>query len=187
MAGSPPEDDVSSSKDPKRLWYLDFTWLRSLDTSLPPVTAGRLQDFLTLAVAEATEPLKAEIKDLKDEVQSLRQEVQYIKDTKPGITALRVDDAFEAIEQIDEHLVKIDRARTTAPPQGSKSVARIVKLKTALKARGGGMTFKEAEKLLGIKRNQMTKLVSQLDKRSFEIFTRAGNKREKIIRLKSFT
>jgi cell division septum initiation protein DivIVA len=187
MAGSPPEDDVSSSENPKKLWYLDFMWLQSLDSSLPPVTVGRLQDFLNQAVAEATEPLKAEIKDLTDEMQDLRQEVQYLKDTKPGITSLRVDDAFEAIEQIDEHLAKIDRTRTATPPQGSKTAARITKLKTALKARSGGMTFKEAEKLLGIERNQMTKLVSQLDKRSFEIFARAGNKREKIIRLKSFT
>jgi hypothetical protein len=144
------------------------------------VTPSQLQDLINQAVTEATEPLKVEIKDL-------RQEIQYLKDTKPGITSLRVDDAFEAINEIDEHLARIDHTRTTAPPQGSKTIARITTLKTALKVRGGGMTFKEAEKLLGIKRNQMTELVSQLDKRSFEIFARTGNKREKIIRLKLLT
>ena len=97
-----------------------------------------------------------------------------------------ISDAFVAIDEIDQR--QQNKGPTVQPqPKGSKTNARITTLKTALKARGGGMTFKEAEKLLGIKRNQMTKLVSQLDKRSFEIFARAGSKREKIIRLKSFT
>lgn len=58
-------------------------------------------------------------------------------------------------------------------------------LKDALKARGTGMTFKEAGRLLKIRPNQMTKLVSQLDKRVFEVFTRAGDSREKVIRLRA--
>lgn len=141
-------------------------------------TVGELLDIVTKEIAEATEPI---LQDL----QELRQEVQNIKDAKPGITALRVDDAFEAIEQIDEHLARIDCTRTTVSPQGSKTIARITKLKEILKARRVGITFQEAERLLGIKPNQMTRLVSQLDKRSFEIFARAGKNRQKIIRLKA--
>ena len=147
------------------------------------ITANQLENI----ISSALQPLRDEVQDLKAIVARQQEEIAALKATRPGITALRVDDCFTAIEEIDEHLLRIDRTRTTAPPQGSKTIARIATLKTALKARGGGMTFKEAEKLLGIKRNQMTKLVSQLDKRSFEIFARAGNKREKIIRLKLFT
>ena len=135
------------------------------------ITANQLENI----ISSALQPLRDEVQDLKAIVARQQEEIAALKATRPGITALRVDDCFTAIEEIDEHLLRIDRTRTTAPPQGSKTIARIATLETVLKARGGGMTFKEAgAKLLKIKRNQMTKLVSQLDKRCFEImFARA--------------
>jgi hypothetical protein len=57
-------------------------------------------------------------------------------------------------------------------------------LKDFLKTRGGGAAFQECERLLGIKPNQMTALIAKLDKRSFEVFTRAGDGRQRVIRLK---
>jgi len=143
--------------------------------SLDPIfvlTANQLRDIVT----EAIEPLKAEIQDL-------RQEVQRLKDTKPGITSLRVDDAFEAIEQIDEHLAKIDRTRTTTPPQGSKTIARITKIDEILKAKGS-TTLKELERILKIRPQEMSRILGRLDKRRYEIFVRNGDEREKVIKLK---
>lgn len=61
MAGFPPEDDVSSSKDLKRYWvYLDFSLC---DYLIPDVAINR-----AVQRATATEPLKAEIKDLCQKV-----------------------------------------------------------------------------------------------------------------------
>jgi hypothetical protein len=78
----------------------------------------------------------------------------------------------------------------TAPLQGEKTISRIAKVKDFLKTRGGGATFQECERLLSILPNQMTRLVSMMDKRSFEIFPRPGDGRQRILRLKigrSFT
>jgi len=58
-------------------------------------------------------------------------------------------------------------------------------VKDFLKTRGGGATFQECERLLGIKPNQMSRLVSMLDKRSFEVFNRAGDDRQRVLRLKA--
>lgn len=136
------------------------------------LTAGQLREI----IAETCQ-------DLKDEVQDLRQEVQYLKDTKPGITSLRVDDAFEAIGQIDEHLARIDRTRTTAPPHGSKTIARITKIDEILKARGS-TTLKELERILKIRPQEMSRILTRLDKRRYEIFLRDGSKQEKVMRMK---
>ena len=140
------------------------------------ITPSQLKATIAQAVAEATEPLKAEIQDL-------RQEVQHLKDTTPGITASRVDDAFEAISDIDEHLAKIDRTRTTTSPQGSKTVARITKMDEVLKARGS-TTLKEMERILKIRPQEMSRILRRLDKRRYEIFIRNGDEREKVIKLK---
>jgi len=78
----------------------------------------------------------------------------------------------------------------TTPPPGEKTISRIAKVKDFLKTRGSGATFQECERLLSILPNQMTRLVSMMDKRSFEIFSRPGDGRQKILRLKigrSFT
>jgi len=123
------------------------------------------------------------IQPLEDEVQDLRQEVEHLKEAKPGITALRVDDAFEAIDQIDEHLARIDRTRTTASPQGTKTIARIAKIDEILKARGS-TTLKEIERILKISPQEMSRLLRRLDKRRYEIFLRDGSKQEKVMRLK---
>ena len=141
------------------------------------LTGSQLQEIITNAIQEATEPI---LQDLQD----IRQEVQYLKDAKPGITSLRVDDCFEAIEQIDEHLARIDRAKTTAPPRGEKTLARINKIDTILKARGP-TTLKELGRTLKISSREMSRILSKLDKRRFELHSRPGDDREKVLRLKA--
>jgi len=144
------------------------------------LTSSQLQEIITRAI----QPLQDEVLQLKVTVAQQGEDIASLKSTE-RLNFDDIRDLYTAIGEIEQR--QQNKGPTVQPqPKGSKTNARITTLKTALKARGGGMTFKEAEKLLGIKRNQMTKLVSQLDKRSFEIFARAGSKREKIIRLKSF-
>jgi DNA-binding MarR family transcriptional regulator len=86
--------------------------------------------------------------------------------------------------------IALDRQRIAAlenrgipQSRGKRTISRAEMLRTLLKAKGGGMTFKEAEKALGIKPNQMTRLIESLDRRSFEVFTRSGDSRQRVIRL----
>ena len=140
------------------------------------LTGSQLQEIIKQAIQEATEPI---LQDLQD----IRQEVQYLKDATPGITSLRVDDCFEAIEQIDEHLARIDRTKTTTPPRGEKTLARIAEIDSILKTRGP-TTLKELERILGIDQATMTRLLGKIDKRRYEIHSRPGDEREKVLRLK---
>jgi DNA-binding transcriptional MerR regulator len=161
--------------------------LANINTLLPSEQQGNVQPSepvfvlsstqLQGAIQKATMPL---LQDLKD----LRQEVQRLKDAKPGITSLRVDDAFEAIEQIDQHLARIDQVRLTAPPQGSKTLARITKIDEILKTRGS-TTLKELERILKIRPQEMSRIIARLDKRRYEIFLRDGDEREKVLRLRA--
>ena len=141
------------------------------------LTGSQLQDLISRAVQEATEPISQDLQDI-------RQEIQCLKDAKPGLTSLRVDDAFEAIRDIDEHLARIDQTRTTAPPRGEKTLARIAKIDEILKARGS-TTLKELERILKIRPQEMSRIVERLDKRRYEIFLRAGDEREKVLQLRA--
>jgi hypothetical protein len=65
-------------------------------------------------------------------------------------------------------------------------MARIEDLKGILKARGGSQTFEALQDALDLTPSQFSKLVSQLDKRSFEVNRRPGSKRgEKVLNLRS--
>jgi hypothetical protein len=127
----------------------------------------------------------AELKDLKNTIVLQEEKISALRATQPGITASRVDDAFEAIRDIDEHLARIDQTRIAAPPRGEKTLARIEKLKAILKANGGAQTFKKLQEDLGLSPSEFTRLVASLDKRSFEITRRPGSKRgEKVLSLR---
>jgi len=129
------------------------------------------------------------LQSLQDSLQALQDEVVELRGQVSDLEA-RQDDHYERLDrEIGYDRQRIKKLESipsaTALPRGEKSVARIAKLRDFLKARGGGATFQECERLLGIRPNQMTKLVSQLDKRSFEVFTRAGDDRQRVIRLKA--
>ena len=70
-------------------------------------------------------------------------------------------------------------------PTGKKSKARVEQLKEILK--GGSKTYKELERILKISPKEMNRLVSMLDTRSYEVFFRAGDNRQKVLRLRSLT
>ena len=146
------------------------------------------EEQLITVPSRLLQSLQERIEALESMVEFQGKEIKALRATQPGITACRVDDAFEAIRDIDEHLARIDQqTRTAAPPRGEKTLARIAKLKETLKSRGQGMTLKDVGRLLELRPNQVTVLVLQLDKRVFEVFVRAGDARQKVIRLRSFT
>jgi len=76
-------------------------------------------------------------------------------------------------------------ARAEAPPAppGSKTAARLEQMRTILTDRGS-TTFKEMERLLRISPKEMNRILARADKRSIEVFTREGDRRQKVLRLK---
>jgi septal ring factor EnvC (AmiA/AmiB activator) len=150
------------------------------------LTIGQLSDLITAAVEKAIQPLQDEVESFRATVARQDEKIAALESTQEQ----DVDRLAFDICQDRQRLARLESRPSTAPasivpPRGEKSIARIAKLRDFLKARGGGATFQECERLLGIHPNQMTKLVSQLDKRSFEIFTRAGDDRQRVLRLKA--
>ena len=146
------------------------------------LTIGQLQDL----IKEAIQPLQDRIESLEKMVAAQDAKIAALTSTQEqDVNRICLDVAYDR-----QRLAKLEQrpapgvAAPTAPPQGEKTTSRIAKVKNFLKNRGGGATFQECEKLLSIRPNQMTRLVSMMDKRSFEIFPRPGDGRQKILRLK---
>jgi uncharacterized coiled-coil protein SlyX len=152
------------------------------------LTIGQLQDL----IKEALQPLQDRIESLEKMVAAQDAKIATLTTTQEqDVNRICLDVAYDR-----QRLAKLEQrpvlgvTAPTAPPQGEKTISRIAKVKDFLKNRGGGATFQECERLLSILPNQMTRLVSMMDKRSFEIFSRPGDGRQKILRLKigrSFT
>lgn len=122
--------------------------------------------------------LLAEIVDIRN-VQNVDR--RYVKDL--------AEELGEAQELIDQHAEAINKVWQVTKkgriPTGKKSKARVEQLKEILK--GGSKTYKELERILKISPKEMNRLVSMLDTRSYEIFFRAGDNRQKVLRLRSLT
>lgn len=138
---------------------------------------------LSEVIAKATAPLREELQDLKEEVAQLREDRE--KDRQEmRLQGHRIDDAFEAISDIDNILAKLTKNPATTPPApGSKTEDRISQLKTILKS--GPRTFGELERLLKISPREMLRITKRLDMRCFEITRRPGDSRQKVLRLRS--
>lgn len=77
------------------------------------------------------------------------------------------------------------REENASKSNGKKTVHRIEKLKALLKSYGGSQSFKQLQDDLDLSPAQFTRLVRNLDKRSFEVKRRPGAKRgEKVLSLK---
>ncbi len=122
--------------------------------------------------------LLAEIVDIRN-VQNVDR--KYVNDL--------AEELGEAQELIDQHAEAINKVWQVTKkgriPTGKKSKARVEQLKEILK--GGSKTYKELERILKISPKEMNRLVSMLDTRSYEVFFRAGDNRQKVLRLRSLT
>ena len=167
----------SFGKSPKA----DFV---SPSEQLITLTIGQLQDLITQAVEKAIQPLQ-------DEVESFRA------------TVTRQDEKIVALESTQEHdvnricldicqdrqrLTRLESRPSTAPTpivplKGEKTIARVAKIDEVLKSRGP-TTLKELEHILKISPKEMNRLLAKLDMRRFELHSRPGDDREKVLRLK---
>lgn len=153
---------------------------------LVTLTYGQLLELMTKAIERSTEPLKSEIKNLKSQESYHEMEIRILKSRLQGFSEIQ-DDCSERITQHTGAINKLwQTVKTPSSPKGRKTIARIEDLKSILKAHGGSQTFPALQEALCLTPSQFSKLVSQLDKRSFEVSRRYGSKRgEKILSLRS--
>ena len=148
------------------------------------LTSRQLKAIIADAIHEATNSILSHVSTLEARINALEARSTVIEaQVGSDLTHLA-----NGLGEDRKRLSALEQQSRTVPPaevKGERTAARISKLKEFLKARGGGATFQEIQRLLNIKPNQLTRLVSQLDKRSYEIFARSGDKRQRVIRLKA--
>ena len=131
--------------------------------------------------------IEERITDVKDLAKTRIDELDKKIVDKNIVNEIRTD-LDEVRDLIDQHAEAINtvwKAIRKAPvPTGKKSLARIEKLKEILKA--GPKSYKELERILDVSPKEMNRLVSMLDTRSYEIFFRAGDGRQKVLRLRAW-
>ena len=139
-----------------------------MDTSL---TEG-INSFAS--ISDRTILLKLEA--LEEENKALRSRIYELED-------IQIDHE-RAINENAAALNKIWQGSKARTPKGSKTKKRIEKLDLMLKT--GAKALRQIEKDLGISPQEMSRLISKLDKRRYQIFIRNGDKREKVIKLRTF-
>jgi len=150
------------------------------EESIFVLTSLQLQEI----IAKAIQPLQDEVSQLRATVDRQGEKIAALESSEEhDVNRICLDIAYDR-----QRLARLEKGQCsppTTPPPGSKTASRIEKVKDFLKTRGGGATFQECERLLGIRPNQMSRLVSMLDMRSWEIFARSGDLRQKVLRLKA--
>jgi len=146
----------------------------------------------TKALRDEIAQLKAKVTDLESKdsasdlwtAKLLARTADAEEEAKDNFRILshELKDHSDSIDEIDARIVQIIQ-KPKAPPQGSKTIARIAKIDEILKARGA-TTLKELERILKIRPQEMSRLLRRLDQRRYEVFLRNENKQEKVIRLR---
>jgi hypothetical protein len=146
------------------------------------LTYCQLEELVLRAVEKATEPLNAELEKLRTKQE---KENELFNSRLQGFSGIqdkqdeRIDGQANAINAI------LQVVKTSTAPRRGKTAARIEELRSTLKARDGSQTFEALQEVLNLTPSQFSKLVCQLDKRSFEVSRRPGSKRgEKVLSLK---
>jgi hypothetical protein len=183
IAGDKGMDNVASASINKFASDSMQTDFVPTSEQLITLTYGQLSDLITQAVTNAVE--KA-IQPLQDRVSSLEGRIPSLEEENAALTATQETQADNQLIQLQliNNLRETTRKTTTAIPTGQKTLERIAKIDEVLKARGS-TTLKELGKMLKIRPQEMSRLVAKLDKRRYEVFLRAGDKREKVLRLRA--
>ncbi|OPX77823.1 MAG: hypothetical protein A4E45_01767 [Methanosaeta sp. PtaB.Bin039] len=157
--------------------------LQSLQSQVEELQAA-LQDAQRgrISTAQDVQDLQAQNVALKRELKANSEAIDLIRSASPATTALRMDDAFEAIDEIDCRLARVERRPQTVP--GGKTAARLTQMKEILRQRGS-LTFAELRRSMDLAPSELTRLLQVADHRSIEIFYRPGDHRQKVIRLKA--
>jgi hypothetical protein len=149
------------------------------------LTYCQLEELVSRAVEKATEPLNVELEKLRILVTKQEKKNELFNSRLQGFSEIQ----DKQDERIDGHANAINAilqaVKTSAVPNRGKTATRIEELRRILKGRGGSQTFEALQEVLNLTPSQFSKLVSQLDKRSFEVGRRPGSKRgEKVLSLK---
>jgi hypothetical protein len=140
------------------------------DDQLFVLSAPQLQAIIFKAVEQATAPLLKKIEAMESRLDALHEDVQ-------------LERAHDR-----QRISKMERDSQEVKPSspGTKTTQRIDRLRQLLKNRGGSSTFAQLQKDLDLSPSQLSKLVSRLDKRIFEVWRRAGGKHgEKVLGLRA--
>jgi DNA repair exonuclease SbcCD ATPase subunit len=133
--------------------------------------------------------VKGLAKDRIGELLAVIVDIQSVQNVDRKYVNNLVEELGEIQDVIAQHAEAINKihqaTRKIHAPNGKKSKARVDQLKEILK--GGSKTYKDLERLLKISPKEMNRLVSMLDTRSYEIFFRSGDNRQKVLRLRSLT
>ena len=150
-----------------------------------------IDQLITLTIGQLQDLLKEAIQPLQDRVESLEVTVARQDEKLAALESTQEQDvdrlAFD-ICQDRQRLAKLESRPSTAPapivpPKGEKTIARVAKIDEVLKSRGPS-TLKELERILKISPKEMNRLLAKLDMRRFELHSRPGDDREKVLRLK---
>jgi len=135
----------------------------AIDSYVPTITDPRLKALLT---------------DLLQEIEKLRARIIELE--------IQQDDQADAINRNAGAINEVWRLTKRSPsvPKGQKTKARLEDLERILKSTEG-RTLSQLEKDLDISQQQMSHLISKLDMRRYEIHTRPGKGREKVLKLRS--
>ena len=148
------------------------------------LTYGQLSELITRASEKAIQPLQDEIESLKATVASQGEKIATLETTEEhNISRLALDIAYDR-----QRLSKLEQRSPAlqapvAPPRGEKTITRVTKIDEVLKSRGP-TTLKEMERILRISPKEMNRLLAKLDMRRYELHSRPGDNREKVLRLK---
>jgi len=128
------------------------------------------------------EPIEAAPQSLQDHISSLESIIALQGEKIAALEATASHQEENLLIQLQ--LIKQLRESGRKPSIGTKTMARIAKIDEILKSRGP-TTLKELERTLGIDRATMTRLLGKLDMRRYDLHSRPGDEREKVLRLKA--
>jgi hypothetical protein len=143
------------------------------------------EQLITLTYGQLKDIIQESLMPLRDEIDTLRGTISRQNEMIATLESTQETQADNQLIQLQliNNLRETIRKTATAIPTGQKTLERIAKIDEVLKARGS-TSLKELGKMLKIRPQETSRLVAKLDKRRYEVFLRAGDKREKVLRLR---
>jgi hypothetical protein len=144
--------------------------------------SGQLVILTTCQLKDITQE---SLMPLHDEIDTLRGVINHQSERIAALESTQETQADNQLIQLQliNNLRETIKKTATIIPKGQKTLERIAKIDEILKVRGS-TTLKELGKTLKIRPQEISRLVAKLDKRRYEVFLRAGDKREKVLRLR---
>jgi predicted HTH transcriptional regulator len=118
---------------------------------------------------------RIEVLEHKNTLQQTR--ITELEDIQDDHTA-KINNHAEAINKV------WNISKRSVVPKGQKTNQRLEKLDQILKT-NGARTLGQLETDLGISPQEMSRLLAKLDMRRYNLFTREGERREKVLKIRS--